>query len=105
MATTGREVEYPTSDGRPMAETPLHMQEMIDLIETLQDHFAAEPNVYVWGNMMLFYAEGDPRKHISPDVFVVRGVPKNTPRDYYLTWKEGKAPDLIIEITSKTTRR
>ena len=73
---TAREVEYPTSDGRPMAETPLHMQEMIDLIETLQDHFAEDPNVYVWGNMMLYYVEGDRRKHISPDVFVVRGVSK-----------------------------
>ena len=105
MATTGREVKYPTSDGRPMAETPLHMQEMIDLIETLQDHFAEDPDVYVWGNMMLFYVEGDPRKHISPDVFVVRGVSKFVVRDYYQTWKEGKAPDLAVEITSKSTRR
>jgi len=105
MATTGREVKYPTSDGRPMAETPLHMQEMIDLIEILQDHFAEDMDVYVWGNMMLFYVEGDPRKHISPDVFVVRGVPKLPIRDYYLTWKEGKAPDLVVEITSKSTQR
>jgi Uma2 family endonuclease len=105
MATTGREVKYPTSDGRPMAETPLHMQEMIDLIETLQDHFADDPNVYVWGNMMLYYVEGDPWKHVAPDVFVVRGVPKLLERDSYLTWKEGKAPDLVVEITSKSTRR
>jgi len=32
-------------------------------------------------------------------------VPKLPPRDCYLVWKEGKAPDLVIEITSKTTRR
>ncbi len=104
MATTGREIEYPTSDGRPMAETPLHMQEMIDLIETLQDHFAEDPLAYVWGNMMLYYVEGDPWKHVAPDVFVVRGIPKLLKRDYYLTWKEGKAPDLVVEITSKSTR-
>ena len=36
---------------------------------------------------------------------MVRGVPKLPPRDYYLLWKEGKAPDVVIEITSKTTRR
>ncbi len=106
MATTReREVEYPTSDGRPMAETPLHMQEMINLIETLEDRFADDPEVYVWGNMMLYYVEGDRRKHISPDAFVVRGVPKLPLREHYLTWKEGKAPDLVVEITSKTTRR
>src|SRR5262245_45071808 len=107
MATTprSREVEYPTSDGKPMAETALHARDMIDLIETLRDRFAADPDVYVWGNLLLYYEEGNPRKSVAPDVFFVRGVPKEPPRDYYLLWKEGKGPDVVIEITSKTTRR
>ena len=67
MATTrrtsaDREVEYPTSDGRPMAETDVHRQDMVDLIETLQDYFAAEPNVYVTGNLLLFYERGNKRR-------------------------------------------
>ena len=37
-------------------------------------------------------------------MFVVWGVPKKE-RDNYLVWKEGKTPDLVIEITSKSTRR
>jgi len=88
-----------------MAETDLHRQDMVDLIATLQDHFAGDSHVYVTGNLLLYYEEGNPRKHVSPDVFVVRGVPKLPPRDYYLLWKERKAPDVVIEITSKTTRR
>jgi Uma2 family endonuclease len=100
-----REVDYPTSDGRPMAETELHRDDMVDVIETLKDHFAADPNVYVSGNILLFYEEGNRRKHVSPDVLVVRGVPKLPLRDYFLLWREGKAPDVVIEITSKTTRR
>ena len=36
---------------------------------------------------------------------MVRGVPKLPRRDYYLLWEEGKSPDVVIEITSKTTRR
>ncbi|MGA9925641.1 MAG: Uma2 family endonuclease, partial [Isosphaeraceae bacterium] len=100
-----RPVEYPTGDGKPMAETDLHRQDMVDLIETLQDHFAGDLQVYVTGNLLLYYEEGNPRKHVSPDVFVVRGVPKLPPRDYYLLWKERKAPEVVIEITSKTTRR
>jgi Uma2 family endonuclease len=88
-----------------MAETDLHRQDMVDVIETLQDHFAGDPLVYVTGNLLLYYEEGDPRKHVSPDVFVVRGVPKLPPRDYYLLWKENKPPQVVIEITSKTTRR
>ncbi len=35
-----RKVAYPTSDGKPMAETEIHRDDMIDLIQTLQDHFA-----------------------------------------------------------------
>jgi Uma2 family endonuclease len=42
---------------------------------------------------------------VAPDVFVVRGVPKLPPRKYYLLWEEGRGPDVVIEITSATTRR
>jgi Uma2 family endonuclease len=88
-----------------MAETDLRRQDMVDVIETLQDHFAADPNVYVTGNLLLYYEEGNPRRHVAPDTFVVRGVPKEPPREYYLLWKEGRSPDLVIEITSKRTYR
>jgi len=37
-------------------------------------------------------------------VFVVRGVEKKR-RDNYLVWEEGHAPDVVIEITSKSTKR
>lgn len=100
----GRKVDYPTSDGKPMAETEIHRDDMIDLIQTLQDFFDADPMVCVSGNMLMFYEEGNRRKHISPDVFVVRGIPKKQ-RDNYLIWEEGKAPDLVIELTSKSTKR
>ncbi|HEX8203645.1 MAG TPA: Uma2 family endonuclease [Isosphaeraceae bacterium] len=100
-----REIDYPTSDGKPMAETDLHRDRMIEVIAMLQDVFAADPQVYVSGNLLLFYERGDKRKHVAPDVFVVRGVPKLPRRDHYLVWQEGKGPDLIIELTSKTTRR
>jgi Uma2 family endonuclease len=102
MAT---QVEYPTSDGKPMAETEHHRDLMVDLIETLKTHFDADPEVYVGGNLLLFYEEGNRRKHVSPDVFVARGVPKLPKRLYYLLWEEGKPPDAVIELTSRTTRR
>jgi Uma2 family endonuclease len=100
-----REIRYPTRDGKPMAESELHMEDMIDTIQVLQDHFSDEPDVYVWGNMLLYYEEGNPRKHVSPDVLMARGVPRKPDRDYYLVWKEGKAPDFIVEITSKSTKQ
>src|SRR5262245_33225096 len=99
-----RKVVYPTSDGKPMAETDDHRELMVDLIETKKAHFIDEPNVYVSGNLLMYYVAGDPRRHVSPDVFVVFGVPKHN-RDYYLVWQEGKSPDVVFELTSKSTRR
>ena len=99
-----RAIEYPTSDGKPMAETDLHRDLMVDSIGTLKGFYVDRPSVYVSGNLLLYYEEGNKRKHIAPDVFVVRGVGMRR-RDYYLLWEEGKAPEVIIELTSKTTRR
>src|SRR5579871_5202525 len=93
--------DYPTSDGRPMAETDHHRVLMIDLIETIGEWFINEPETYVTGNLLLFYEKGNKRRHVSPDVFVVFGVPKAF-RPNYLMWKE-KTPDVVIELTSKTT--
>ena len=96
-------VSYPTSDGKPMAETDWHRILMIDLIQTLENWFAGDPKVYVSGNLLMFYVRGDRRRHLSPDVFVVKGVPKQK-RLYYLVWEEGKGPDVVIELTSKSTK-
>ncbi len=86
-----------------MGETDLHRDMMIDLIEALKAHFEAQDEVYVSGNILLYYEEGNPQVHISPDVLVTLGIPKG-PREIYKLWAEGKAPDFIIEVTSKTTR-
>jgi Uma2 family endonuclease len=96
--------DYPTSDGKPMAETDWHRELMLDLIEELKFWYAARRRVYVSGNLFLFYVRNDRRRHLSPDVFVVKGVPKRT-RPNYLLWEEGKAPDVVIELTSSSTRR
>ncbi len=97
------ELEYPCADGQPMAETDLHRNLMFDLIASLQLWYAANQMVYVSGNLLVFYEPGNRRRHVSPDVFVVRGVVKRTRRNY-LIWKEGKAPEVAIELTSSSTK-
>ncbi|HEX9940746.1 MAG TPA: Uma2 family endonuclease [Thermoanaerobaculia bacterium] len=99
-----REIEYPTSDGQPMAETPEHQQVMIDLILGLRRRYAEAPDVWVGGNFFLCYERGNPNAHVSPDVMMVRGVPKKKKRPNYLLWQE-RPPSLIIEVTSRKTRR
>ncbi|HEX8200708.1 MAG TPA: Uma2 family endonuclease [Isosphaeraceae bacterium] len=97
-------VDYPTRDGRPVGESDVHRDRHFDLVQVLRDAFAADPMVYVSGNLLIFYEPGNKRKHVAPDVFVIRGVPKRQ-RDNYLVWEEGRAPDLVIELTSRSTRK
>jgi len=95
---------YPTSDGKPMAETDWHRDLMNWLIETLKVFYARQQRIYVSGNLLLFYEKGNRRRHVSPDVFVVKGIAKHD-RPNYLLWEEGKGPDVVIELTSSSTRR
>jgi Uma2 family endonuclease len=102
-STTHKPIYYPETDGKPMAETDVHIDMLIYLREALRDHFRDAPQVYVAGNMLLYYEEGDPVACVAPDVFVVQGVPKGERRTYRL-WEEGQAPTVVFEITSRGTR-
>ena len=95
-------IVYPESDGKPMAETDRHRDLMIDYIQMLKHHFQHADDVYVSGNLLMYYEEGNPRKSISPDVFVVFGVAKKL-RDTYLIWEEANTPDFVLEVASPST--
>jgi len=97
---------YIESDGKPMGGTPQHIENMIYLLEPLNAWFADDPEVFVAANMFLHYERGNRNRHVSPDVFVVRGVPKEVrpKRRNYRVWEEGKGPDFVVELTSETTR-
>jgi Uma2 family endonuclease len=106
MATTSPTVQpihYPESDGKPMGETDVHIDVLIYLREALRDYFRDSPEVYVAGNMLLYYEEGNPAACVSPDVFVVQGVTKGECRTYKL-WEEGQPPAVVFEITSRSSR-
>ena len=96
-------IEYPTSDGQPMAETTLHREVMSDLIGGLERRYADTPDVWVGGNLFLYYRKGNSRAFVAPDVLMARGV-TNWKRDNYLLWEE-QPPCLIFEITSYSTQR
>lgn len=97
------DVLYPESDGLPMGETELHRDEIVYLIEAFKKRFQEEAEVYVGGNLFLYYRRGDPRGVICPDVMVVRGVPKLPLRRTYKLWEEGEPPCLVVEVRSDST--
>jgi Uma2 family endonuclease len=98
-----RDVYYPESDGKPMGETEFHRDEIYGLIWALRQHYRDVPDVHVTGDLFLYYAQGDPRAVVCPDVFVVKGVSKQK-RRIYKAWEEGRLPFLVIEVTSASTR-
>jgi len=97
------EVDYPESDGEPVAETDLHIQSIFDLRFALRDFFRRDELVYVGSNLLLYYVEGDPSKSVAPDVFLVRGVTKHDRRIYKL-WEEKHPPNVVIEVSSRKTK-
>ncbi len=99
-----REIVYPESDGEPMAETEDHLDETIYLIEALRERFRDTPDVYAWGDLFLYFKEGDPRSVVSPDVFVIKGVSKRRRRIYKFWEEQGRGPCLVVEVTSDSTR-
>jgi Uma2 family endonuclease len=104
LARRGRLPLYIDNDGRPVGETPRHVENVFYLLEPLEVWFAADPMTFIAGAIILHYEEGRRDRFLSPDVMVVRGVPKKPLRRNYLVWEEGKGPDMVIEITSEWTR-
>ena len=86
-----------------MAETDAQGIRLMYAVTGLRDYFRQRPDVYVSGNLLIYYEEGNKDASVAPDVFVVIGVP-NHPRPTYRVWEEGKVPDFVLEITSRHTR-
>jgi Uma2 family endonuclease len=98
------QIDYPESDGTPVGESDIHIRLMTDLIFALR-WFLAEVRAYVAGNMFIYYEEGNPKAVICPDVFVAYDV-ESYPRRSYKVWEEdGRLPNVMIELTSKSTRK
>jgi Uma2 family endonuclease len=89
-----------------LAETQLHLDQIIYLFFALSQFFAAVPDVFVAADLLVYYKEGYWRQRVAPDVFVARGVrDAKAKRRSYRVWEEGALPEVIFEITSSSTRR
>lgn len=95
-------IDYPVSDGKPLAETDLHRIHIFNTYQKLEAYYADIDDVYVSGNLFIYDIPGKTRRSISPDVMVAFGIEKKMRRTYK-TWEEGKAPDFVMEFTSKST--
>ena len=102
-------IHYPDSDGLPMAENESEFWPILYVGSALDRYYQDRDDVYVVGNLLLYYQEGNPRegdfgKSVSPDLMVVLGASKHV-RSSYRLWEEPKAPDFVLEIASESTYR
>lgn len=97
------DVDYSESDGKPMAESDYQRPYIAYGTEILNIFFADQPQVYVSGNLLIYYEEGNPKARVAPDVFVVFNRPKGKRTSYKVWQEDNQYPDFVLEITSKST--
>ena len=104
-AVDDRSIDYPSSDGEPMAETDLQYIPLTDTVSALRVRYQGRDDVYIAGDMLIYYRMNRAEARVAPDVYAVFGARGNHPRDNWLVWREGKAPDFVMEIASHSTWR
>ncbi len=94
---------FPESDGQPMGETGIHVKVILHVLAVLLAFFRKRNDILVGANQFMYWDADDPSQVAAPDVYVIFGVSPE-PRRTIKTWIEGKAPDVVFEITSRKTK-
>ncbi|WP_017307285.1 Uma2 family endonuclease [Spirulina subsalsa] len=99
------QLEYPESDGQPLADNTLQFRLIVTLQGGLDALFQDNPNVFVAGDLLWYPVEGEPWTRVAPDVLVAIGRPKGD-RGSYLQWRENNIPpQVVFEIASPSNTR
>ncbi len=100
------EIDYPSSDGKPMAETGFHLNTMLWLRLALEDlRDSRHDDSYIATDMFWYWEEGNPKACVAPDMMIIPGAGKHE-RYSFFTWREeGRIPAVVFEIASKSTWR
>ena len=110
QAATTTKVFYPETDDMPMPDGEYQAPLYIRIVGILLTFFRHIPDAHVNGNTFLYYVEGNPRRFVSPDCYVVFDLSDAAleslsleGNNTYLLWEVGKPPDFILEIGSPST--
>ncbi len=99
QSTALPEWAYPAEDDVP--ETLLHLRIRTLLYELVRRYLAQQGVEALTGSeQFVYWVEGNPQRALAPDLYVVRDVPADYDVRSWQTWREGKVPDLAIEIVS-----
>ncbi len=97
---TRERIEYPESDGEPMADNTKQFRWIVTIKENLEALFADHEDVFVAGDLLWYPVEEEAETRAAPDAMVAIGRPKGD-RGSYRQWEEGGiAPQVVFEIWS-----
>jgi Uma2 family endonuclease len=98
-------INYPESDGKPMADNTKQFHWITVIKQNLDWLFAQDPQVFIAGDLFWYPVEGRPDIVTAPDVLVVFGRPKGD-RGSYKQWEENNiAPQVVFEILSPSNSK
>ena len=98
------DIYYPDSDGQPMADNTLQFDWIAALQGGLANQYAADPQVFVAGDHLIYPVEGNNKLRQAPDVYVAFGRPKGH-RGSYQVWEEGGIfPQVLFEVWSPNNK-
>ncbi len=94
------QIDYPDSDGQPMADNTLQFQWIVTLKENLELQFSDRADVFVAGDLLWYPVEGSNEIRRAPYVLVALGRPKGK-RGSYRQWQEDNiTPQVVFEVLS-----
>ena len=97
-------VDYPDSDGNPMAENTVQFRWIMTVQGNLDLLYRDRPAVFVAGDNLIYPVEGDRKNRQAPDVYVAFGRPKGD-RGSYRLWEEDNIfPQVVFEVLSPGNR-
>ena len=94
---------YPYEDDEPMAATGFHAEQIVTLADQFFRYFEINEHIFVGIDTFIYYREGDRRKVVAPDIYIVLGASKFPQRRSFYTWSEGAAPSVVFEFLSDAT--
>jgi len=103
-----QDITFPPGDlysDEPPLESELHLRQIILFLQCLEWLWRDRNDFYAAGNLTIYYSPYQSKsEHFrGPDFFVVLGTERKT-RKSWVVWEEnGKYPNVIIEILSKST--
>ncbi len=94
------EINYPDDNGESLSDNTRQLAWIILIKTNLDALFAADPNVFIAGDLLWYPTEGNNKRSAAPDVMIVFGRPKDHRRSYKQWEEDNIPPQVVFEVLS-----